>query len=140
MEVPLAPIASLIALTIICSCTLLLPDTTKAAPLLAVNVFAAASMPAFNLASVIPVISPPFTAASKAAATNGNSEGRHKYLSSALEPVMLATVSKWMCLLIAGFFSSIFLPTAYCLANSTGLNQVPKKSALKETMAFAFSK
>ncbi len=88
----------------------------------------------------MPVISPPFTALNKAAAIIGNSEGRHKYFSSALEPVILATVSKWICLLIAGFFSSNFFPTAYCLANSTGLNQVPKKSALKETMAFAFSK
>ena len=94
MVVPFAPMALLIAFTIICSFTLLLPDTTNAAPLFAVKAFAAALIPAFNVASLMPLISPPFTALNKAAATKGNSEGRHKYFSSALEPVKLATVSK----------------------------------------------
>ena len=139
MVLPFAPTVSLIAFTKICTFTSLLPATTNAAPLCAVNAFAAASIPAFKVAST-PLIVPPFTAFNKPSAIAPISEGRHKYFSSALEPVILATVSKWICLLIEIFFSSIFLPTAYCFANSTGLNQVPKKSALKETIAFALSK
>ena len=117
----------------------MLPATTTAAPLFSVNALAAASIP-FLVAASTPVTSAPLTAFNKPNAIAPISEGRHKYFSSALEPVKLATVSKWICLLIAGAFSLIFLPTAYCLANSTGLNQVPKKSALKETIAFALSK
>ena len=118
----------------------MLPATTSAAPLFSNKAFAAFWIPAFKVASEIPVTPPPLTALNKAAAIAPVSEGRCKYFSSAFEPVRLATLSKCMCLLMLGFFSLIFLPVAYCLEKATGLNQVPKKSAPKLTIAFAFSK
>ena len=73
---PLAPIASLMAFTIICKLTSLLPQTTRPAPLFAVNAAAASSIPLVSEASLIAgAVTAPPNLANKANAIAAVSDG-----------------------------------------------------------------